>query len=103
MRKRRRRPLEVELAPMSPPMVGDASGHVADRDVLERGFRRLKPEQRAVLVLHYYLGMPASAVADTLDIPFGTAQSRLHRALSALRAAVAADERATGMVHEVVA
>ena len=104
VRKRRRRPVEVELVPMSPPMVGDESGHIADRDVLERGFRRLKPEQRAVLVLHYYLGMPASAVADTLDIPFGTAQSRLHRALSELRSAVAADERAAGMVrHEVVA
>ncbi|HEX7345882.1 MAG TPA: RNA polymerase sigma factor [Candidatus Limnocylindrales bacterium] len=93
VRRRRRRPVEVELEPMSPAIVGDESGHVADRDVLERGFRRLKPEQRAVLVLHYYLGMPASAVADALDIPFGTAQSRLHRALSELRAAVAADER----------
>ena len=49
---------------------------------------------RAVLVLHYYVGMPASAVAETLDIPMGTAQSRLHRALSDLRAAIAADERA---------
>jgi RNA polymerase sigma-70 factor (ECF subfamily) len=104
VRRRRRRPVEVELQPMSPVLIGDESGHIADRDVLERGFRRLKPDQRAVLVLHYYLGMPASAVADTLDIPFGTAQSRLHRALSELRAAIAADERATGMVrHEVVA
>ena len=46
-----------------------------------------------MLVLHYYLGMSASAVAETLDIPMGTAQSRLHRALTELRAAIAADER----------
>ena len=51
---------------------------------------------RAVLVLHYYVGMSASAVAETLDIPKGTAQSRLHRALAELRAAIAADERSAG-------
>jgi RNA polymerase sigma-70 factor (ECF subfamily) len=72
--------------------------------VLEHGFRRLRPEQRAILVLHYYVGLPASAVAETLEIPMGTAQSRLHRALSDLRAAIAADERVVGDVrHEVVA
>ncbi|HSL77014.1 MAG TPA: sigma-70 family RNA polymerase sigma factor [Candidatus Limnocylindrales bacterium] len=104
VRRRRRRPVEVELEPISPPAVGDETSHIADRDVLERGFRRLKPEQRAVLVLHYYLGMPASAVAETLDIPMGTAQSRLHRALSDLRVAVAANERGAGLVrHKVVA
>ena len=47
-----------------------------------------------MLVLHYYVGMSASAVAETLDIPMGTAQSRLHRALAELSAAIAADERA---------
>jgi DNA-directed RNA polymerase specialized sigma24 family protein len=35
------------------------------------------------------------AVAETLGVPLGTAQSRLHRALAALRTAIAADERAT--------
>lgn len=104
VRRRRRRPVEVDIEPISPPFVGDESGHVADRDVLERGFRRLKPEMRAVLVLHYYVGMPASAVAETLEIPMGTAQSRLHRALSDLRAAIAADERApVPASHEAVA
>jgi DNA-directed RNA polymerase specialized sigma24 family protein len=37
--------------------------------------------------------MSASAVAESLDIPVGTAQSRLNRALAELRAAIAADER----------
>jgi DNA-directed RNA polymerase specialized sigma24 family protein len=56
-----------------------------------------------VLVLHYYLGMSASAVADTLDIPTGTAQSRLNRALAALRAALAADEPQPAVDKPVIA
>ena len=104
VRRRRRRPIEVDLEPITPQAIGDVSAHIADRDVLEHGFRRLRPDQRAILVLHYYVGMPASAVAETLEIPMGTAQSRLHRALSDLRAAISADERALGDVrHEVVA
>jgi RNA polymerase sigma-70 factor (ECF subfamily) len=93
VRRRRRRPMEVELPPILSQSVADQFGDVANRDQLERAFRRLKPELRAVLVLHYYLGLTASAVAETLDIPMGTAQSRLHRALDELRAAIAADER----------
>jgi len=85
LRKRRRRPLEVELAPIAPPSVADATGWVADRDQLERGFRGLDPDQRAVLVLHYYVGMSIPKVAETLGVPLGTAQSRLGRALATLR------------------
>ena len=93
VRRRRRRPIEVELSPIMPAFVADQSGVVIDRDQLERSFRRLGPELRAVLVLHYYVGLSASALAEALDIPTGTAQSRLHRAMAELRAAVAADER----------
>jgi len=89
-RRRKRRPIEVELSPLSPPTVGDATGSIADRDELERGFRRLGEDQRAVLVLHYYVGLTVPALAETLGIPLGTAQSRLGRALVALRAALAA-------------
>jgi DNA-directed RNA polymerase specialized sigma24 family protein len=39
-------------------------------------------------VLHYYVGMSAPTLAETLGIPLGTAQSRLARALAALRAAI---------------
>jgi RNA polymerase sigma-70 factor, ECF subfamily len=66
---------------------------VQDRDQLERGFRRLSPEQRAILVLHHYVGMTISEVAERLAIPEGTAKSRLHYASSALRAALEADAR----------
>jgi RNA polymerase sigma-70 factor (ECF subfamily) len=66
---------------------------VVDRDELERGFRRLSPEQRAVVVLHHYMGYPLTEVAATLGIPVGTARSRLHYASRQLRAAIEADAR----------
>jgi RNA polymerase sigma-70 factor, ECF subfamily len=66
---------------------------VIDRDELERGIRRLSVEQRAVLVFHHYLGLSLAEVADRLDIPVGTAKSRLHYAINALRAALDADAR----------
>jgi RNA polymerase sigma-70 factor (ECF subfamily) len=102
VRRRKRRPVEVELSPIMSPFSGDEAGSIADRDQLEHGFRRLGPDLRAVLVLHYYVGMSASAVAETLDIPKGTVQSRLHRALAELRASIAADERALGAVTRKV-
>ena len=93
-RRRRRRPVEVELTPISPGFTADASMAIAQRDELERGFLRLSLEHRAVLVLHYYVGMPMPALASTLGIPLGTAQSRLGRALAALRAAIGPDVEA---------
>jgi RNA polymerase sigma-70 factor (ECF subfamily) len=66
---------------------------VADRDRIERGFRKLTPEQRAVLVLQHYSGMSQAEIADILGIPIGTAGSRLHYAARALRSAIEADER----------
>ena len=59
-----------------------------DRDELERAFRQLTVEQRAVFVLHHYLGLPLVEVAELLGIPAGTARSRLHYAIAGLRAAL---------------
>jgi RNA polymerase sigma-70 factor (ECF subfamily) len=75
---------------------------VADRDRIERGFRKLTPEQRAVLVLQHYAGMSQAEIADVVGIPVGTAGSRLHYAARALRTAIEADER-TGPPTEDVA
>lgn len=66
---------------------------VDDRDQIDRAFRRLTPEQRAIVVLHHHLGMRQAEIAATLGIPIGTVKSRLHYASIALRAAVEADER----------
>ena len=46
-------PLDVAIEPMT----ADAAEAVARRDLLERGFRRLAPEQRAILVLRHYVGL----------------------------------------------
>jgi RNA polymerase sigma-70 factor (ECF subfamily) len=61
---------------------------VAARDELEDAFRRLTPDQRAVVVLHHHLGYPLTEIAATLGIPAGTARSRLHHAVRQLRAAL---------------
>jgi RNA polymerase sigma-70 factor (ECF subfamily) len=75
------------------PNVDDGTGIAADRDRLERAFRRLKPEYRALVVLHFYVGLTVPEVAQSLSIPLGTAKSRLHYATTTLRAALDADER----------
>ena len=75
------------------PPVADAVSAIADRDQLERGFSRLEPEERAVIVLHHYLDLPLPEVAATLGIPLGTTKSRLYRGLKQMRAALDADAR----------
>ena len=66
---------------------------VADRDQLERAFRKLTADQRAILVLDHYVGLSQSEMSEVLGIPSGTVGSRLHYATRALRAALEADER----------
>src|SRR5688572_8335444 len=39
------------------PIQADGTNAVADRDQLERGFRRLSIDHRAVVVMHHYLDM----------------------------------------------
>jgi RNA polymerase sigma factor (sigma-70 family) len=74
--------------PTDSPAVADFASVIADRDLLDQALRRLAPEQRAVVVLHYYLGMPLPDVAAALGIPLGTAKSRLHRSLAQMRATI---------------
>ncbi|MEO7118847.1 MAG: RNA polymerase sigma factor [Candidatus Limnocylindrales bacterium] len=88
LRRRGRRAVEVELTPLHSPLIGDIASIVADRDLLDAALRRLAPESRAVVVLHYYLGLPLPDVAATLGIPVGTAKSRLHRSLAAMRISI---------------
>jgi RNA polymerase sigma-70 factor (ECF subfamily) len=66
---------------------------VDTRDEIERAFRRLTPEQRAVLVVHHRLGLRDADAAAALGIPVGTMKSRLNRATAALRAGLEADAR----------
>ena len=92
---RDRRRLSAEVRLIRPGATAqDASRGLADRDQLERGFRHLNPDHRAVVVLHYYVGLPAHEIAEMLGVPVGTAKSRIHYATEILRAALEAEERA---------
>ena len=85
IRRRGRRPIEVGLLPLDGPAIGDIASAIADRDLLDAALERLQPEQRVVVVMHYYLGMPLPDVASALGIPIGTAKSRHHRSLRPMR------------------
>jgi RNA polymerase sigma-70 factor (ECF subfamily) len=92
-RRTRRWAPNLRLLPTDEPIATDPLGSVIDRDQLERGFRRLSIDHRAVVVLHHYLDLPLPEVAEALGIPEGTVRSRLHNAMRGLRAALDADAR----------
>lgn len=77
----------VRVLPVDRADATDDYRTIDDRDELETAFRGLPLDQRAVFVLHHYVGLPLVTVAETLGIPDGTARSRLHYATRALRAA----------------
>jgi RNA polymerase sigma-70 factor (ECF subfamily) len=66
----------------------DASAEVHDRMLIEQGFARLKPDDRIVLALRYYRDLRIEDIAAVLDIPSGTATSRLRTANIRLREAI---------------
>ena len=99
-RRLRRHRFEVDLNPIDIAVNDDQASSLADRDQLERGFNRLEPEARALIVLHHYLDLPLPEVAIALGIPLGTAKSRLHRALQSMRAALDADARPRAELSE---
>lgn len=84
---------EVDMADAREPSVRDTQADVALRDQLERGFTRLSADHRTVIVLRLYLGLSQTETADALEVPLGTVQSRLDRAIRAMRASMAADDR----------
>ena len=91
-RRQRRHVVEVALTPLTDASVADDTAAVIDRDLLDRVLSRLEPEQRAILVLRYYLDLSLPDAADALGIPLGTAKSRLHRSLIAVRSSVTGGE-----------
>jgi RNA polymerase sigma-70 factor, ECF subfamily len=100
-RHRTRQVAEIAATPVGEPTTRDAPAAVAARDQMERAFRRLTPDQRAVIVLYHYLGLSLTESAEALEIPLGTMQSRLSRATQAMRAAVDADERPVTLSAEM--
>jgi RNA polymerase sigma-70 factor, ECF subfamily len=96
-RRDRRRYSRLEVLELSDHAARDELAGVVDRDIVDRAFRRLKVEERAVLVLRYYLGYEPAAIAEVLGVSGGTIRSRLHHAHRAMRAAIDADARAAAV------
>lgn len=92
---------EIQLSPEGGPAVADVQRSTALHDQLERGFMRLSPDQRSVIVLHHYLGMSLQETAEIVGVPLGTVQSRINRATQKMRAALDADDRSTELAEEV--
>lgn len=97
-RRTRRWTANVRSLPLEGPSGADTTVSVVDRDQLDRAFRRLTTEQRAVFVLHHYAGWSQPELAQMLEVPLGTVKSRLHYVTETLRAAIAADERPADVV-----
>jgi RNA polymerase sigma-70 factor, ECF subfamily len=102
-RTRRVDATEIRLTPADEPPVSGGERDFAIHDQLERGLARLPAEQRAVVVLVYYLDLPLADAAQAIGIPLGTTKSRLNRATQALRAALEADDRMPSRVGERLA
>ena len=84
-RRRRRHVVEIDLASVDPPNSEDGADRLADRDALDRVLAGLAPEHRALIVQHYYLGVPLPEAATALGISHSAAKQRLHRSIVALR------------------
>ena len=62
---------------------------VLDRDHAVRTMANLNPEERIVLILHYWADLTLDAVADRLGWPVGTVKTRLHHGLDEIRRTLA--------------
>lgn len=102
-RDRQRRTVEVRELPLDHLATTDDLPTVFDRDQLERGFRRLGVDERAIIVLHHVEGFPLTEVAEILGFPVGTVKSRLHRSMQTMRAALDADARVVTLDRKRIA
>lgn len=70
-----------------PALTPDGALEAAElRGAVEAALEKLSPEQRAAVVLRYYLGLSEADMAASLDVPPGTVKWRLHAAKKQLRA-----------------
>jgi len=102
-RGRRTEAVEIRLTPADEPAIPGVEHQLHIHDQLERGLARLPAQQRAVVVLVYYLDLPLADAAQAMGVPLGTTKSRLNRATSALRAALEADDREPSRIGEQIA
>jgi RNA polymerase sigma-70 factor (ECF subfamily) len=81
----RRRPASVNGDRVAAIGVDGGIDRVLDQQVLVHALRQLPPQQLAVVVESWCYGATLDAAAQQLGIPAGTARSRMHYALRALR------------------
>jgi RNA polymerase sigma-70 factor (ECF subfamily) len=63
---------------------------------IQRAMQQLKPEQRAVVVMRYYLELSEKEMADKLDRPLSTVKWWLHTARKELSGLISPDGRDNG-------
>ena len=93
--RRRGRVREIHMSDeaVGHPQFASSATDLAEIDVLDRAFGRLRHDDRALLVMRYLDDRSVREIADVLGIPEGTVKSRLHRARQALQAGVGAENR----------
>jgi RNA polymerase sigma-70 factor (ECF subfamily) len=84
-RAARSRPVTVQAPPAEQGRDDTGLTRILDQQLLTSALQHLSPAHRAVLVESFYRGGTLARVARRLGIPHGTAKSRLHYALQALR------------------
>ena len=82
--KLRRAKLEQLEKIMEPPEQRNILEDRERDEVLQRHLNSLSEESRSLLVLHYYHGLSQTEVADSMEPPRTTVQSRLQKALASL-------------------
>jgi RNA polymerase sigma-70 factor (ECF subfamily) len=86
--RQRRLQAALEVSDAEPP----PSGEMLDHERLRAAIRRLPTEQRAAIGLFHFEELSVAEVAVALDVPVGTAKTRLMHARRKLRAALGGDE-----------
>lgn len=90
LRGRYREPAALDLAHVSVAELGDTPSQLVAEDqqqlLMLNALRRIPLDHQTVLELHYWESMTAAEIGEMLDVPLGTAKTRLRRAKQLLAA-----------------
>jgi RNA polymerase sigma-70 factor (ECF subfamily) len=87
-----KRPHVVQLD-LAGAVAPDDLDRTVERRQLGRAFDGLDDKDRLILTLHHFWDLPIAETASLLSIPEGTVKSRVHHAMTRLRAAYDAEDR----------
>lgn len=90
LRRRYGEPTALDFAHLSIAELGDSPSLVVAADkqqqMMLHALRRIPLDHQVALELHYWEAMTAAEIGETLDVPVGTAKTRLRRAKQLLAA-----------------